>query len=114
MKKAIELIEQADTKGIQVQIAGRIDGKEMARVEWIREGKNGERGKGEAGLEERAVQGRRDIASKQQGSPFRTDYNKLTTLIETKGKHSALFAYNAMPIKVGECFCNLRLVTLFD
>ncbi|KAM7465356.1 hypothetical protein LguiB_012918 [Lonicera macranthoides] len=39
MKKAIELIEQADTKGIQVQIAGRIDGKEMARVEWIREGK---------------------------------------------------------------------------
>ncbi|GKC28509.1 ankyrin repeat family protein [Tanacetum coccineum] len=29
MKKAIELIEQAATKGIQVQIAGRIDGKEM-------------------------------------------------------------------------------------
>ncbi|KAI3872729.1 hypothetical protein MKX03_005516 [Papaver bracteatum] len=39
MKKAIELIEQADTKGIQVQIAGRIDGKEIARVEWIREGR---------------------------------------------------------------------------
>nr|YP_009515133.1 ribosomal protein S3 [Dendrotrophe varians]AUN45187.1 ribosomal protein S3 [Dendrotrophe varians] len=39
MKKAIELAEQADTKGIQVQIAGRIDGKEIARVEWIREGK---------------------------------------------------------------------------
>nr|GEU64418.1 ribosomal protein L14, chloroplastic [Tanacetum cinerariifolium] len=39
MKKAIELTEQADTKGIQVQIAGRIDGKEIARVEWIREGK---------------------------------------------------------------------------
>ncbi|KAL6961957.1 hypothetical protein U1Q18_036916 [Sarracenia purpurea var. burkii] len=38
MKKAIELTEQADTKGIQVQIAGRIDGKEIARVEWIREG----------------------------------------------------------------------------
>uniref|UniRef100_A0A251T726 Putative ribosomal protein S3 n=1 Tax=Helianthus annuus TaxID=4232 RepID=A0A251T726_HELAN len=37
MKKAIELTEQADTKGIQVQIAGRIDGKEIARVEWIRE-----------------------------------------------------------------------------
>lgn len=34
------------------------------------DGKNGERGKGEAGLEERAVQGRGDIASKQQGSPF--------------------------------------------
>ncbi|KAI3846603.1 hypothetical protein MKX03_036949 [Papaver bracteatum] len=39
MKKAIELNEQADTKGIQVQIAGRIDGKEIARVEWIREGR---------------------------------------------------------------------------
>ncbi|KAL6530348.1 hypothetical protein OROHE_014701 [Orobanche hederae] len=38
MKKAIELTEQANTKGIQVQISGRIDGKEIARVEWIREG----------------------------------------------------------------------------
>nr|WKT13406.1 ribosomal protein S3 [Boswellia sacra] len=39
MKRAIELTEQSDTKGIQVQIAGRIDGKEIARVEWIREGR---------------------------------------------------------------------------
>nr|UFP90752.1 ribosomal protein S3 [Ardisia obtusa] len=39
MKKAIELTEQANIKGIQVQIAGRIDGKEIARVEWIREGR---------------------------------------------------------------------------
>ena len=39
MKKAIELTEQAGTKGIQVQISGRIDGKEIARVEWIREGR---------------------------------------------------------------------------
>nr|AYC21348.1 30S ribosomal protein S3 [Aphyllon uniflorum var. occidentale] len=39
MKKAIELTEQADTKGIQVQISGRFDGKEIARVEWIREGR---------------------------------------------------------------------------
>nr|QFO87260.1 ribosomal protein S3 [Silene adscendens]QFO87422.1 ribosomal protein S3 [Silene cambessedesii]QFO88232.1 ribosomal protein S3 [Silene littorea]QFO88880.1 ribosomal protein S3 [Silene psammitis]QFO89204.1 ribosomal protein S3 [Silene stockenii] len=39
MKKAIELTEQADTKGIQIQIAGRIDGKEIARIEWIREGR---------------------------------------------------------------------------
>nr|YP_010128150.1 ribosomal protein S3 [Viscum articulatum]QPP20695.1 ribosomal protein S3 [Viscum articulatum] len=40
MKKAIELTEQADTnKGIQIKIAGRMDGKEIARVEWIREGK---------------------------------------------------------------------------
>nr|YP_009262789.1 ribosomal protein S3 [Ludisia discolor]ANI87453.1 ribosomal protein S3 [Ludisia discolor]UNB13913.1 ribosomal protein S3 [Ludisia discolor] len=39
MKKAIELTEQTGTKGIQVQVAGRIDGKEIARVEWIREGR---------------------------------------------------------------------------
>nr|GEW57455.1 hypothetical protein NitaMp102 [Tanacetum cinerariifolium] len=37
-------------------------------------------------IEERAVQGRGDIASKQKGSPFRTDYNKLTTLIERKAR----------------------------
>ncbi|KAK4572950.1 hypothetical protein RGQ29_031075 [Quercus rubra] len=43
-----------------------------------------------------------------------TNYNKLATLIETNGKLSALFACNAIPIKVGERFCNLRLVTLFD
>ena len=35
MKKAIQLTEQADPKGIKIQIAGRIDGKEIARVEWI-------------------------------------------------------------------------------
>ncbi|CAI0445618.1 unnamed protein product [Linum tenue] len=39
MKKAIELTEQTDTKGIQIQIGGRLDGKEIARVEWIREGR---------------------------------------------------------------------------
>nr|YP_010964576.1 ribosomal protein S3 [Hedysarum campylocarpon]WNM89231.1 ribosomal protein S3 [Hedysarum campylocarpon] len=39
MQKAIELAEEAGTKGIQVQIAGRIDGQEIARVEWIREGR---------------------------------------------------------------------------
>ena len=39
IKKAIELTEQAGTKGVQVKIAGRIDGKEIARVEWIREGR---------------------------------------------------------------------------
>lgn len=76
------------------------------------------RGEGEGGSRarrtSRAVQERGDIASKQQGSPFRTDYNKLATLIETNGKLSALFACNAIPIKVGERFCNLRLVTLFD
>nr|AVM84048.1 ribosomal protein S3 [Adenocalymma hypostictum] len=39
IKKAIELTEEADPKGIQVQISGRIGGNEMARVEWIREGR---------------------------------------------------------------------------
>ncbi|WRX18438.1 hypothetical protein QQP08_010925 [Theobroma cacao] len=37
MKKVIELTKQADTKGIQIQIAKRIDEKEIALVEWIRE-----------------------------------------------------------------------------
>lgn len=48
---------------------------------------------------QRGVQERGDIASKQQGSlplAFRTDYNKLATLIERKGKLSALFACNAI------------------
>nr|UZC37010.1 ribosomal protein S3 [Pteridophyllum racemosum] len=39
MKKAIELAEQADTKGIKVQIGGRINGKDIARIEWLREGR---------------------------------------------------------------------------
>nr|QFG71313.1 ribosomal protein S3 [Mammillaria huitzilopochtli] len=39
MKKAIELAEQAETKGIKIQIAGRLGGKDMARVAWIREGR---------------------------------------------------------------------------
>nr|UDZ61422.1 ribosomal protein S3 [Limnophyton obtusifolium]UDZ61423.1 ribosomal protein S3 [Limnophyton obtusifolium] len=39
MKKAIELTEQTDIKGIRVQIAGRLGGKEKARVVWIREGR---------------------------------------------------------------------------
>nr|QFG71257.1 ribosomal protein S3 [Mammillaria zephyranthoides] len=39
MKKAIELAEQTGTKGIKIQIAGRLGGKDMARVVWIREGR---------------------------------------------------------------------------
>nr|YP_010247299.1 ribosomal protein S3 [Marathrum capillaceum]UFO89732.1 ribosomal protein S3 [Marathrum capillaceum] len=39
IKKAIELAKQTDTKGIQIQISGRIGGKEMARIHWIREGR---------------------------------------------------------------------------
>nr|ANS11055.1 ribosomal protein S3 [Euphronia guianensis] len=38
MKKAIELNEQTNTKGIRVQIAGRLNGKDIARVQWIRKG----------------------------------------------------------------------------
>lgn len=39
MTKAIKLTEEANTKGIRIQIAGRIDGNDIARVEWIREGR---------------------------------------------------------------------------
>nr|YP_010406447.1 ribosomal protein S3 [Cymbaria daurica]URC16248.1 ribosomal protein S3 [Cymbaria daurica] len=39
MKKAIELANQADIKGIQIQISGRIGGNEIARVERIKEGR---------------------------------------------------------------------------
>nr|QHN54981.1 ribosomal protein S3 [Anchomanes hookeri] len=39
IKKAIELAEQTDIKGIRVKIAGRVRGKEVACVEWIREGR---------------------------------------------------------------------------
>ncbi|PHU15526.1 hypothetical protein BC332_16731 [Capsicum chinense] len=60
------------------------------------------------------MQGRGDIVSKHQGSLLRTDYNKLATQIKRKGNLSALFACNAMPIKVDEGFRNLKLVTLFD
>nr|YP_010213378.1 ribosomal protein S3 [Epimedium sutchuenense]QXV94244.1 ribosomal protein S3 [Epimedium franchetii]QXV94410.1 ribosomal protein S3 [Epimedium sutchuenense]UBN06133.1 ribosomal protein S3 [Epimedium sutchuenense] len=39
IQKAIELTEKTGTKGIQIQIAGRIEGNEIARVEWIRKGR---------------------------------------------------------------------------
>lgn len=39
IQKAIQLAEKAGTKGVQVQISGRIDGKEIARVEWFRKGR---------------------------------------------------------------------------
>ncbi|CAK8564179.1 unnamed protein product [Lathyrus sativus] len=39
MQKGIELAEQADTKGVQIKIVGRMEGKEIARVEWTREGR---------------------------------------------------------------------------
>lgn len=80
-----------------------------------------ERGEGEersrARRTSRAVQGRGDIASKQKGSPpLGKFFIELQQARDSnrKGKLSALFACNAMPIKVGERFCNLRLLTLFD
>lgn len=60
------------------------------------------------------MQRREHIESKQQGLPLTTDYNMLLTLIERKGKLSAVLVCNAMPITVGEGFYNLRLITLFD
>jgi small subunit ribosomal protein S3 len=40
MKKAIQLaIQQAKVKGIKIQIAGRLNGAEIARTEWAREGR---------------------------------------------------------------------------
>lgn len=39
MKKAIELAKKTNIKGIKIQIAGRLNGAEIARVEWIREGR---------------------------------------------------------------------------
>nr|YP_010881298.1 ribosomal protein S3 [Fossombronia foveolata]WIA67251.1 ribosomal protein S3 [Fossombronia foveolata] len=39
MKKAIELAEKGGIEGIKIQIAGRLNGAEIARVEWAREGR---------------------------------------------------------------------------
>nr|O98455.1 RecName: Full=Small ribosomal subunit protein uS3c; AltName: Full=30S ribosomal protein S3, chloroplastic [Spirogyra maxima]AAC95311.1 ribosomal protein S3 [Spirogyra maxima] len=40
MKKAIQLaMEQGKVKGIKIQIAGRLNGAEIARIEWAREGR---------------------------------------------------------------------------
>jgi len=80
------------------------------------DGRTGRGGREKQGSKNEPSRARtRDIASKQQDSLLLTDYNKLPTLIERNGKlSSVLFACNAIPIKVGERFCNLRLVTLFD
>nr|YP_009659451.1 ribosomal protein S3 [Riccia fluitans]QCR64608.1 ribosomal protein S3 [Riccia fluitans]QYB18423.1 ribosomal protein S3 [Riccia fluitans]WKW95066.1 ribosomal protein S3 [Riccia fluitans] len=39
MKKAIELAKKGNIKGIKIQIAGRLNGAEIARIEWAREGR---------------------------------------------------------------------------
>ncbi len=38
MKSAIQRAQKAGVKGIKVQVAGRLNGAEIARTEWIREG----------------------------------------------------------------------------
>nr|YP_010588374.1 ribosomal protein S3 [Isoetes occidentalis]UDP54574.1 ribosomal protein S3 [Isoetes aff. sp. A PWS-2021]UDP54910.1 ribosomal protein S3 [Isoetes sp. A PWS-2021]UDP55078.1 ribosomal protein S3 [Isoetes occidentalis]UDP55162.1 ribosomal protein S3 [Isoetes occidentalis]WAB47133.1 ribosomal protein S3 [Isoetes occidentalis] len=38
-RKAIELEKKKNIKGIKIQIAGRLNGAEIARVEWAREGR---------------------------------------------------------------------------
>nr|AEW13027.1 ribosomal protein S3 [Strombomonas acuminata] len=38
MKTAIVKAQKAGVKGIKVQIAGRLNGAEIARTEWVREG----------------------------------------------------------------------------
>nr|YP_009561283.1 ribosomal protein S3 [Selaginella indica]QAR48702.1 ribosomal protein S3 [Selaginella indica] len=39
VKRAIELAGKNDRKGIKIQIAGRLNGAEIARAEWAREGR---------------------------------------------------------------------------
>nr|YP_010376795.1 ribosomal protein S3 [Adiantum malesianum]UPV69559.1 ribosomal protein S3 [Adiantum malesianum] len=39
MKKTIEMAARTNGGGIKIQIAGRLNGSEMARVEWAREGR---------------------------------------------------------------------------
>lgn len=39
MKKAIELFEKTNNNGIKIQISGRLNGNEIARSEWVREGR---------------------------------------------------------------------------
>jgi small subunit ribosomal protein S3 len=38
IKAAIVKAQKADVKGIKVQISGRLNGAEIARTEWVREG----------------------------------------------------------------------------
>lgn len=39
MRKAVELAKRSNIGGIKIQIAGRLNGAEIARVEWAREGR---------------------------------------------------------------------------
>jgi small subunit ribosomal protein S3 len=39
MKKALQLAKRAGVQGIKIQVSGRLNGAEMARSEWVREGR---------------------------------------------------------------------------
>lgn len=39
MRKAVERLQKAKVKGIKIQVSGRLNGAEIARSEWIREGR---------------------------------------------------------------------------
>jgi small subunit ribosomal protein S3 len=39
MKQAIQRAERANAKGIKIEVSGRLNGAEIARTEWIREGR---------------------------------------------------------------------------
>ena len=38
MKSIIERVQENKIKGVKIQIAGRVNGVEIARTEWLREG----------------------------------------------------------------------------
>ena len=83
---------------------------------WTIERREGERRKG-ARRTNRAVQERGDIASKQQGSPLLTDYNKLATLIKKERVSSLLYLLEMLYLSKlanASLFFKKRLVTLFD
>jgi small subunit ribosomal protein S3 len=39
VKKALQLAKRAGVQGIKIQVSGRLNGAEMARSEWVREGR---------------------------------------------------------------------------
>jgi len=39
VRQAIQRAQRADVKGIKIQVSGRLNGAEIARTEWVREGR---------------------------------------------------------------------------
>ena len=39
VRQAIQRAQKADVKGIKIQVSGRLNGAEIARSEWVREGR---------------------------------------------------------------------------